>query len=245
MKKKLYISLTLNILFLLIIAGLLVYGLRKGMNRDTIRLKSLVNPDQVLTVNDRVYKTRHSIFYSLEKPSEKHQIIFLGDSITQNCPWSELLDNQNIINRGISGDTTSGIRDRLSNIVYLQPKKIFIMAGINDFSLGRSVKQVTSNYEKIVRHIRRESSQTEVYIQSTLPINNKLNKYATTPAQITDLDKNLELFSKREGVVYINLYPSFVDSTGHLKVQYTFDGTHLNGKGYLLWKSKIEKYIRD
>lgn len=212
-------------------------------NQETIRLRTLGNPNQVLTVDDKVYKTRSSIFRSLEKPDAQHKIVFLGDSITQNCNWNELFSNDNILNRGISGDTTAGILKRIDDIVYLKPTKLFLMAGINDFSLGRTAQQVTRNDVHIIDTIRHELPATKIYVQSTLPINNSLNKYATTPAQIEALNANLQKICREKRIVFINLYPFFTNSTQHLKIKYTFDGTHLNGKGYQLWKNKIKRYV--
>ena len=40
----------------------------------------------------------------------------LGDSITDEAQWDELLNSTTIQNRGISGDTTSGVLDRLNSM---------------------------------------------------------------------------------------------------------------------------------
>jgi lysophospholipase L1-like esterase len=37
----------------------------------------------------------------------------------------------------------------------------------------------------------------------------------------------------------------FKNEKSKLKEQFTFDGLHPNGKGYLVWKSAIEKYLSD
>ncbi|MGC1395645.1 MAG: G-D-S-L family lipolytic protein, partial [Coleofasciculaceae cyanobacterium] len=42
---------------------------------------------------------------------------------------------------------------------------------------------------------------------------------------------------------YINLFPAFLDKDNQLDIQYTSDGVHLNGRGYLVWKDIIEKYV--
>ena len=45
------------------------------------------------------YSRRVSHFNNL--PVKKGAIIFIGDSITEQCNWSELFDNPEILNRGI------------------------------------------------------------------------------------------------------------------------------------------------
>ena len=47
----------------------------------------------------------------------------LGNSHTQNFEWHEIFKNINIKNRGINGDITYGILQRLDEIIESKPKK--------------------------------------------------------------------------------------------------------------------------
>jgi lysophospholipase L1-like esterase len=253
-KKWFHLSLALNIL-LVLFSGTLFFHYRSDQaaarhhltvveKKKPVRSSEIENTATVVSSKGKTYQTRRSIFYSLENPKEKHQIVFLGDSITQNNNWNEMFDNPNILNRGISGDTTNGILHRIGNIVYLQPRKLFIMAGINDFTVGRTVSKVTQNYIKIIQIIRQASPSTKIYVQSTLPVNNALNGSLTSPEKIIMLNRHLKNYCARAGIRFINLYPLFVDASNHLRVGYTYDGTHPNGKAYLVWRAYIRKYVR-
>jgi lysophospholipase L1-like esterase len=80
------------------------------------------------------------------------------------------------------------------------------------------------------------SSDTTIYIESILPNNNiRSNK------DVKLLNSELQKLSGNR-IVYINLFDKFV-SDNRLSTKYTYDGTHLNGRGYLIWKQEIEKYI--
>ena len=46
--------------------------------------------------------------------------------------WSEIFQNPNIKNRGISGDVTEGILYRINEITESQPLQVFLMIGTND-----------------------------------------------------------------------------------------------------------------
>ncbi len=46
-------------------------------------------------------------------------------------------------------------------------------------------------------------------------------------------------------IAYIDLFPLFSNDDDTLKEEYTLDGLHPNGKGYLVWKSAIERYVFD
>ncbi len=59
-------------------------------------------------------------------PGRKGEIVFLGNSITERVSWSELLENDKIINRGIGGDICWGVYDRLDEVfIGFKTKKYF------------------------------------------------------------------------------------------------------------------------
>lgn len=216
------ISILLNIFFI-------SYGAKNLYKKHT--LKSLQN----ISVNTPYHMSKQSQFKNLN--IKTNDIVFLGDSITDRCEWSELFQNSGIKNRGIDGDTTSEILDRLSTITSGHPKKIFLMIGINDLLHGKNASYVLKNYKKILENIRSNSPNTTIYIQSILP-NNKLK----SKNDIKTINKNLKKLSNNKNIIYLNLFDSFSDGNG-LSKQYTYDGTHLNGKAYLIWKTAIEKYV--
>ena len=86
------------------------------------------------------YDQRATLFEVL--PTSKKDIIFLGNSITNGGEWAELLGNPHVKNRGISGDRTDGVLDRLHVITKGKPAKIFLLIGINDLSGGRSIEEI-------------------------------------------------------------------------------------------------------
>ena len=56
-------------------------------------------------------------------------IVMLGDSLTEWGNWHELMPQHHIINRGIAGDTSSSVLDRLDEVMQRQPKVVFVMVG--------------------------------------------------------------------------------------------------------------------
>ena len=62
-------------------------------------------------------------------------IVMLGDSLTEWGNWHELVPEYSILNRGISGDTSSGVLDRLQEVIERRPKVVFVMIGTNDIGL--------------------------------------------------------------------------------------------------------------
>ena len=185
------------------------------------------------------HRTEHLANMELEKGT----IVFLGNSITAYCEWAELLGNPQIRNRGIPGDATDGVLERLEPIIQAQPRQIFLMIGINDL-LFHPKERVIENYQKIVQRIRKGSPGTALFIQSILPVNNQIRSSKIANTDIRWINSALEKLAKAtDNTDYLDLHASFQDQEGRLDEQYTSDGVHLNGRAYQLWKTKIEHLV--
>lgn len=170
----------------------------------------------------------------------------LGNSITDGGEWAEILDNVHVRNRGISGDTTDGVLQRLGSITDGRPAKLFLMIGINDFAQGISGDSIARNIEQIICRIKAESPETEVYVQSILPISDEITLFPGHKAhmsQVVPTNAMIRAICERQGVTYVDLYSSFVTSDGKLDLKYSNDGLHLLGEGYELWGSIIKPLI--
>lgn len=187
------------------------------------------------------YIDRVTTFSNLE--DTEGEIIFLGDSLIDICEWNELFNNNLIKNRGISGDTTYGVLNRLEQITEIKPSKIFIMLGINDIGKCRSTEDIIEDYKKILNKVNKDCPKTEIYVHSVLPINKDLFITHTKVEEILNFNRELNKLCNNIKVQYINLYPLFVMEDNKLNSQYTTAGIHLNGSGYLLWKQTIKKFL--
>jgi lysophospholipase L1-like esterase len=183
--------------------------------------------------NDPYYKHKVSQFEML-KDRNNIEIMMLGDSITDEGEWSELWGKV-VQNRGISGDTTSGVLDRLYT---LNPntKRVFIMIGVNDIMRGVSEDIVFENYKKILKFF--QDKNIEVIIQSTLYIGE--SRKQNFNVKIEKLNQNLEEFAKSNKIVFINLNPIFAPQKTLLK-SFTKDDLHLNADAYKLWIETLKK----
>jgi len=243
MKKVLILSLLLNLIFSILIitalarrGGIAYLKQRFGLNNEVIINK----PDSTHKLNYYYYQ-RKSLFEIL--PDDSAEIIFLGNSITNGCEWHELFSNPKIKNRGINGDYTVGVLNRLNEIVRSKPRKIFLMVGINDLGRDIPVDTVINNYQKILDTLKIRTSKTEIYIQSVLPDNLDISPGRQPIQLICELNKKLKILASENGITFIDLYPSFIDKKGYLDSSFTNDGLHLMGKAYLKWKEIIAKYV--
>ncbi|HKM18502.1 MAG TPA: GDSL-type esterase/lipase family protein, partial [Aliarcobacter sp.] len=100
---------------------------------EIVKIRNYLQKNTNLVSYSPYYLSKVSQFNEL-KDSDKFSIVMIGDSITDGAEWYELLQNSEVQNRGIGGDTTNGVLDRL-NTINKSIKKAFIMIGIND--IGR------------------------------------------------------------------------------------------------------------
>ena len=206
-----------------------------------------------------LYKKRIKEFKN--NPIGQNKIVFLGNSITEGGgDWNAKFGVKNIVNRGISGDITEGVLDRLDEIIYYKPIAVFLLIGINDiFNADIPDREkitplyVSKNIFKIANQITSQSPSTKIFIQTILPINHEIyteindgfpEHSVPLPIQINKINsliKNNDLGNK---YTIIDLHSAFVNKHGLMDRAYSTDGVHLNETGYQLWVEYVERDVQ-
>ncbi|WP_215224656.1 GDSL-type esterase/lipase family protein [Echinicola shivajiensis] len=182
------------------------------------------------------YQQRMELYNQI--PPIKHNIVFLGNSITEKGEWQELLPEFTVANRGIGGDNTFGVLARLDNIIALQPEHLFICIGINDLGRGLPVETIVKNHNRIIQKLKNQLPQTKIYIQSILPLNEEVLKYdylKNKGGSIIKLNHHLQILCKNRGITFVEINKIMSTPTGELKKELTIDGIHLKPEAYFLW----------
>lgn len=209
------ISIALNIL-------ILALGLGAWFNRDYF----------VRGFLDTVYTARVSFFNSY--PVHGDNIVMLGDSITQGGEWREMFPDLPLINRGIGGDTTTGVLARLDGLAAGQPAAVFLKIGTNDLTFVPDREVSFQQYRDIITTLQSAAPETDIYVQSLLP------RSAEYRDEIEAFNHEIRIIADDRGVHYIDLYPSFLAEDGSIRDELTYDELHLSGDGYQLWQSILE-----
>lgn len=237
------LSLSFNLVFLVVSIGFIYKS--GGISNVRSPAKSAKASNEY----SPYYLERNSLFEKLS--SAEGGIVFLGDSITNHGEWNEFFSNVKTKNRGIGGDTTKGVINRIDNIIKVNPEKIFIMIGVNDLRAKTDVHKIVSNYIQIVESIKRGSPNTEIYMESVLPVN--IKKYETNfhnvkgdtiNIGVEDLNKQLKGLASKLNVTYIDVYSNLVKGK-QLPAKYTIDGIHLTGEAYEMWNKILKPYVND
>lgn len=174
------------------------------------------------------------------EPITKNDIIFLGNSITAGGNWAKLLNLPNAKNRGISGDITFGVLERLQEIIDRKPSKVFILIGTNDIAKRIPDSLILRNLKSIVKRMREGTKKTKIYFYTILPENNTFPKRQAFDKEphVVYLNSEIKKFTAKN-VTVIDLYAHFIDSEKKLKKELTTDGLHLNPEGYKIWANLL------
>ncbi|OSZ80826.1 sialate O-acetylesterase [Chitinophagaceae bacterium IBVUCB2] len=218
-----------------IILSLLIVGCSISGVAQTVKWDSTFRPNN--------YVQRVENFRSY--PNNDKDIIFLGNSITDYTDWNELLEIKEARNRGISGDISFGVLERLDEITEGKPAKIFILIGINDIARNIPDSVLIDNYRKMITRIKNESPKTKIYFNTLLPVNNTFpaKNHFGRDGQIAFVNNALVQLCNSEKVNVIDIHPKFLDADKRLDKKYTYDGLHLNAEGYKLWALLLKPFI--
>ena len=143
--------------------------------------------------------------------------------------------------------STSKVLESINDKIYkYNPSKVFINLGYVDLVTDKSVNEIISNYEEIIKNIKLNRPYAEIYVISVFPINNDYDDFDENidNDKIKELNKKLETMCSDNKVEYVDVYKSLVDNNDELNDKYTEDGYHLNKDGYKVFKQAIDNIIK-
>jgi len=176
-------------------------------------------------------------------------ILSLGDSLTRGfqihpkyrypiyTPYTDILQarlfssgkNVAVLNKGIDGDTTSGMLERYSrSVAPEEPDFVIIWAGINDLYAGLSIGQIHNNIKEL---FERTTGILSIPISCSLtPVlhSKQINR------KIKQLNYLIKGSCSDLEIIFIDLYNETSDNSGNLLPEYSSDGVHLSQIGYSL-----------
>lgn len=177
------------------------------------------------------------------------KVILFGDSITQF--WKnfdpDFFEQYNLINCGVSGQTTSQMLTRFENeVLKKQPNKVVILAGINDIAENNGpilIEDILQNI--LIMATKAIQHHIKVVLCSVLPANRfywNLNIHPENKIQA--LNQLLRDFATSNALKYVDYYSEMCDETHGLQKQFGTDGVHPNLMGYLKMKSILEPFLK-
>lgn len=179
--------------------------------------------------------------------------VIMGDSIAalfHDGRLKKFLGEFDIANRGIPGDTTPLLQERLvRDGLALRPRFLILSIGGNDILNGRCLSTVLKNTAGILTTVRRLSPGTRVILASVPPVlSYKAN--SITPFY----NRRLEYLAASHGsrVIFFDLWPHMAEEEApRLKARYRqelpggrMDRVHFNEAGYRRWAELLRPILR-
>lgn len=172
-------------------------------------------------------------------------IVFIGDSMFKNYPINDYFSNNNLVNRGIAGDTAEKVLKRLDQIIKIKPSVVIINAGTNDIvRTNQTVDQIVRSILKIKFQLEDNLPGVKVYILTLQPV---LRDHEITIKEymkhrnndiIDSINEELEVFTS-----LVDTSSELKDSNNNLKLSYTTDGLHLTKEGYSVFSQVLAREI--
>ncbi len=168
-------------------------------------------------------------------------IVFVGDSITASFPCGDLLPDYPIVNKGIFGDRSDLVLDRLeSDVINLSPSAVFLLIGTNDIAFGATNDRYLVNCERIILRLQKGISGVKIFIQSIMPTRGLENRPIE---RIQLLNLELHKLALRYGIKYLDIFPLFLNEKGEMAERYSDDGLHLTAGGYHRWAAYLSDIL--
>ena len=166
-------------------------------------------------------------------------IILLGDSITEGFPTETLLKEFPVVNKGVSGDRTDRVLERLNRDVFdLNPSAVFLLIGINDIGSGFSNNTLLVNYERAIIRMTKKAPGIKLFVESILPTRGIDNRPLE---RIQLLNVEIHKLAMKYGIKFLDIYPLFVNGTGELAEEFSDDGLHLTLAAYEKWAGYLRQ----
>ncbi|CAM1366939.1 GDSL-type esterase/lipase family protein [Tenacibaculum xiamenense] len=172
----------------------------------------------------------------------KKKIVCLGDSLTEGYGvdiskrWSTLLSedlNLEIINAGISGDTTSGMLSRFyETVARHKPNYVIIMGGTNDIWLNIPDNEIIGNILAMSRHARFYEITPIIGIPTTF-LNLEDYNDESPFISVSTFSKRLSSFKNLLRKVFIDRNKTIIDFSSNMSSEmFLEDGLHPNELGH-------------
>lgn len=163
-------------------------------------------------------------------------VAFIGDSLTDGYDLKKYYPQYITANRGISGDTTVGLEERLQVSLYdLKPKVVVMLIGANNMD------SMLQNYERILVSIRDNLPDTRLIVLSLTSMSGEWGKKNQLAAYN---NVQLKLLAEKYSLEFVDLYSALLNpEDGEIFDEYTTDGGHLTPLGYEVLTREITPAI--
>lgn len=196
--------------------------------------------------SDQNYRARPSYQvyfndYLMQKQGKQHELIFIGDSITEQWRWGagapvwQRVFEGRAFNFGQGADKTQHVLWRLENLKvgFVKPKVAVLMIGTNN--TGNTPEDIAAGVKAVIAKIQQTFPGVKLIVTSILPNARETDKMAATNRLLAPL-------ADGKTVVYMDLAAKF-PPVGDNWQGLSRDKLHLTTEGYETWAAELEAVL--
>ncbi len=172
--------------------------------------------------------------------------LFIGSSSI--LLWDTLkrdMAPREVIQRGFSGATLSGIAHTLESMVYpYAPARIVLFAGANDVVAVPSIsaEDIFRSFRQIADGVAQHLPETCLIYLAITPVPARM---AAWPKAVKVNQMVRSYASERDNLFYLNTDQAFLDdSASPLTKLFASDGIHLSSSGYAIWTRLLNQTVQ-
>lgn len=226
-KKKIIIIVLCCVLGVALVAGATVYFtviLPQQKEAEALRQAVVAYYDE--KVNTYAAENEKYADYEVD-------VAFIGDSLTDGYDLSKYYPQYVTANRGIGGDTTFGLEDRLQVSLFdLKPKVVVMLIGANNMD------SMFDNYESILVKLKENLPESKIVLLSLTAMGGEHWGRKNQLAAYNNV--SIKLYAEKYGFTFVDLFSPLYDvEIGEVYEGYTVDGGHFTHEGYVVVTNQI------
>lgn len=197
---------------------------------------------QSIPFAEEIKAFKHQDSLAMPKPGG---LLFIGSSSIRK--WDDLqkrFADKPIIQRGVGGSQLwQWVKYYGPDLIYpYKAKKIFIYAGENDISAGRTPENVYQDFVTLYGMLKEHSPNAEIYFLSLKESPSRAKTYT----QALEANRLIAAYIKdKKKTHFIDVNTVLFDTNGQPDTTlFLKDMLHLNSKGYDRWQQAIEKFVK-
>lgn len=182
------------------------------------------------------YNAKVALFNKENETLSGVQVAFIGDSLTDGYDLKHFYPEFETANRGIGGDTTFGLENRLKVSLYdLNPQTVVMLIGANNFDT------MMDNYETILIKLKENLPNSNVVLLSLTAMG---KEWAKNNDKAILNNQKIKLLAGKHNMTFVDLFtPLCNPETNKIYDEYTTDGGHLTMLGYQVLTNQIKPVL--
>lgn len=146
---------------------------------------------------------------------------------------ADVMGNKQVI------QTAAGKIGVLQGLEQKQYGKVYLMLGLNELGY-KSNQTFADTYQAVVDKILELQPEADLYLQLLIPVNTEVCRKTNQPAYVTnekiaEYNEIIRTTAAEKEVYLLDVGEAFVDETGEIPADASFDGIHFQKEGYKGW----------